>query len=111
MRVDRAYEAWLQALHLTPDSLDLSANELHGLRVYLESILFLIRCKQSAKKVSPAVWEKIESALLRSTTRLSSQGDTGDSHLLGNRGTSMSKPLSRRLRDFFTGFPNGEFTW
>lgn len=57
-------EALLNALELTPEMIDLYDNKWEILQNYLEVNHLLIQCKNLAVRVSPQVWQGIESRML-----------------------------------------------
>ncbi|MBD1998821.1 NACHT domain-containing protein [Leptolyngbya sp. FACHB-541] len=56
---------WFDALHLNPELVNLSEAEVETLTTYLNANLLLVECRQSAVRVSTAVWEAIEAQMLR----------------------------------------------
>ncbi|MBD2603113.1 NACHT domain-containing protein [Scytonema hofmannii FACHB-248] len=62
--VDRLIQTWLNAFNLTPEMVDLSAEELQALDNYLYANYLIIQCKQAAVRVSPQTWEAIEARML-----------------------------------------------
>jgi hypothetical protein len=59
-----ASEIWCDALSLNPDFLEISNQEVNALTDYLYIVELIIRCKESAVRVSPTLWEGIESRIL-----------------------------------------------
>jgi hypothetical protein len=57
-------QIWYTALHLNPEWLDLSEEEKQSLENYLYANELMIRCKEAALRVSPQVWNEIESRML-----------------------------------------------
>ncbi|MGV0024234.1 NACHT domain-containing protein [Phormidesmis priestleyi] len=55
---------WLNALRLNPALVSLSESELQSLEHYLYAHCLMVKCKQSAVRVSPKTWEAIESRML-----------------------------------------------
>jgi NACHT domain len=55
---------WLNALQLNPALVSLSDSELQSLEHYLYAHCLMVKCKQSAVRVSPKTWEAIESRML-----------------------------------------------
>ncbi|BAS58833.1 signal transduction protein with Nacht domain-containing protein [Leptolyngbya boryana NIES-2135] len=55
---------WYDALHLNPKLLKLSQEERQSLENYLYANELMIRCKEAALRVSPQVWDAIESRML-----------------------------------------------
>lgn len=51
---------WLEAFHLTPEIIDLSAEELNGLDNYFYANFLMIQCHEAAVRVSTHTWESIE---------------------------------------------------
>lgn len=64
---DRLRQTWYNALHLDPKWLDLSKEEVNALNNYLYVNELMIRCKEAAFRVSPQVWNEIESRMLTVT--------------------------------------------
>jgi hypothetical protein len=62
--VNRLRQTWYEAFHLDPEWLDLSEEEIRSLEDYLYANELMIRCKEAAVRVSPQVWEAIESRML-----------------------------------------------
>lgn len=62
--VDRIRQTWYNALYLNPKWLELSEEEVKALQNYLYTNELMIRCKEAALRVSPQVWEAIESRML-----------------------------------------------
>jgi hypothetical protein len=60
----RIRQSWYTALHLDPEWLKLSEEEKHSLNNYLYANELIIRCKEAALRVSPQVWNAIESRML-----------------------------------------------
>ena len=56
--------AWLEALELDKEAITFSESEAKALRDYLYANELLIRCKQSAVRVSRKAWEDLEARLL-----------------------------------------------
>ena len=61
---DRIRQAWYNALHINPEWLELSKEERRSLEYYLYINELMIRCKEAALRVSPQVWNAIESRML-----------------------------------------------
>ncbi|MBD1824175.1 NACHT domain-containing protein [Cyanobacteria bacterium FACHB-DQ100] len=61
---DRLRQTWCNALHLNPEWLELSEEEVESLNNYLYVNKLMIRCKEAALRVSPQVWNAIESRML-----------------------------------------------
>ena len=57
-------QTWYGALHLESEWLELSAEETNSLQNYLYANELMIRCKEAALRVSPQVWNTIESRML-----------------------------------------------
>lgn len=55
---------WLTSFHLTLEMIDLSVEERKAMDNYFYGNLMLVKCKESAVRYSPEVWEKIESRML-----------------------------------------------
>ncbi|MBD2022394.1 NACHT domain-containing protein [Leptolyngbya sp. FACHB-36] len=62
---DRLSQLWLSALKLDADLVDLTEPELQSLETYLYANWLIVRCRQSAVRVSPATWGAIEARLLK----------------------------------------------
>jgi hypothetical protein len=62
--VDHLQQSWYDALHLDRRWLDLSNEEKRSLEDYLYANELMIRCKEAAVRVSPQVWDAIESRML-----------------------------------------------
>ncbi len=58
------HQAWCDALHLDPTWLDLTKAEIQSLENYLYANLLIVQCKEAAFRVSPQVWDAIESRML-----------------------------------------------
>ncbi|MBW4539360.1 MAG: NACHT domain-containing protein [Myxacorys chilensis ATA2-1-KO14] len=61
---DRLRQTWHDAFHLDREWLNLSKEEVDSLENYLYANELMIRCKEAALRVSPQVWEGIESRIL-----------------------------------------------
>ncbi|KAM3113313.1 NACHT domain-containing protein [Phormidesmis sp. 146-33] len=61
---NRIRQTWYEALHLDPEWLDLSEEEERSLENYLYANELMVRCKEAALRVSPQVWDGIESRML-----------------------------------------------
>ena len=59
------HQTWLQAFNLEPELLNLSKEEANALKNYFYANHLILRCKQSAVRVSPKIWEEIEDKMLR----------------------------------------------
>lgn len=57
-------EFWCQALHLNPDLLTPSDDEIKALNNYFYANELMIRCKESAVRVSPQVWAEIDGRMI-----------------------------------------------
>ncbi|HEY9604107.1 MAG TPA: NACHT domain-containing protein [Allocoleopsis sp.] len=57
-------QSWLDALHLSPELVNLSTDEAEALRNYFYAHWLMVQCKQAAMSVSPKVWEAIEERML-----------------------------------------------
>ncbi|WP_346293850.1 NACHT domain-containing protein [Sphaerothrix gracilis] len=57
-------KVWENAINLKPDLLQLSEQESQALNDYFYAVELMIRCKEAAVRVSPPVWEGIESRIL-----------------------------------------------
>lgn len=62
---DRIRQLWFDALHLNPNLVKLSNEEISALNNYLYACELMVRCKESAVRVSPQVWAGIEDRMLR----------------------------------------------
>ncbi len=62
--VDRLQQIWYNALYLNPEWLKLSKEEVDAINNYLYTNELMIRCKEAALRVSPQVWNAIESRML-----------------------------------------------
>ncbi len=62
--INQIQKTWYTALHIDPDWLDLSDEEVRSLENYLYANELMIRCKEAALRVSPQVWNAIESRML-----------------------------------------------
>jgi hypothetical protein len=56
---------WYNALHLDPDFLNLTESEITALENYFYANELLIRCKESAVRVTESVWTGIEERMLK----------------------------------------------
>jgi len=61
---DRFLDTWCNALHLNPEILKLSYEEVKVLRDYLYANYLIIKCKEAAVRISAKSWEEIESRML-----------------------------------------------
>ncbi|KAM3101825.1 NACHT domain-containing protein [Phormidesmis sp. 146-12] len=61
---DRILQTWYTNLNLNPEWINLSGEEVESLNNYLYANKLLIRCKETAARVSPKTWEGIESRML-----------------------------------------------
>ncbi|WNZ46194.1 NACHT domain-containing protein [Leptolyngbya boryana CZ1] len=61
---DRIRQIWYDAFHIDSDWLNLSREEARLLENYLYTNELMIRCKEAALRVSPHVWDAIESRML-----------------------------------------------
>lgn len=61
---EKIWNLWINALNLEPEWLDLSQSEFVDLDNYLYANELMIRCKEAALRVSPQVWDEIESRML-----------------------------------------------
>lgn len=66
---DRISQLWLNALNLSSDLVCLTASELQALEHYLYINCLLVRCKQTAVRVSSKTWEAIEAQMLMATPK------------------------------------------
>lgn len=57
-------EIWCNAIDLDLDILEISSEEIQALNGYFYSIELMIRCKEAAARVSPSIWERIESKIM-----------------------------------------------
>ncbi|MBD1847113.1 NACHT domain-containing protein [Cyanobacteria bacterium FACHB-63] len=61
---DRLQQTWHNALHLDSEWLELSKEEADTIENYLYANELMVRCKEAALRVSPQVWNAIESRML-----------------------------------------------
>ncbi|MBD1854143.1 MULTISPECIES: NACHT domain-containing protein [Leptolyngbya] len=61
---DSICQIWYDALQINPEWLELSREEKQSLENYLYANELIIRCKEAALRVSPQVWDAIESRML-----------------------------------------------
>jgi NACHT domain len=61
---DQIFPIWCNALYLKTEWLDLSEAEINALSDYFYANELMVRCKESAVRVSPKVWAEIESRML-----------------------------------------------
>jgi hypothetical protein len=61
---DKISLTWHNELNIQPEWLDLSGAEIDALNRYCYAYKVMIQCKEAAVRVSPQVWEKIESRML-----------------------------------------------
>jgi hypothetical protein len=61
---DKIRSLWSSALHLDPETAQLSKEESQALDTYLSTNHFILECKAAAVRVSKDVWEKIEARML-----------------------------------------------
>jgi TIR domain/NACHT domain len=62
---DRIRQLWYTALNLNPDLLNLSEAELTALQNYFYANELIVRCKESAVRVTEGVWASIEERMLK----------------------------------------------
>ncbi len=62
--VESIYEIWFSALGIEPETASLSPEEAQSLADYLYICELMICCKEGATRVSPDVWQSIESSIL-----------------------------------------------
>ena len=58
------HDTWLSVLKITDDMLAISREEMMNYVQYLRAVDLIVDCKEAAGRVSPAVWEGIESRFL-----------------------------------------------
>ena len=58
------HDTWLSVLGITDDMLAISDEELENCYRYLRAVGLIIACKETAGRVSPKVWHKIEEKLM-----------------------------------------------
>ena len=62
--ISAIYYLWFSELKINTDTASLSSEESERLASYCYICEMIIRCKESATRVSPVVWESIESSIL-----------------------------------------------
>jgi len=62
--IESIYDLWFSALGIEPETASLSPEEAQSLADYLYICELMIRCREGATKVSPDVWQSIESSIL-----------------------------------------------
>jgi hypothetical protein len=62
--LDRFLDTWCHALHLNPEIVKLSKEEVEGLGYYLYANYLIMLCKKAAVRISAKTWEEIESRML-----------------------------------------------
>ena len=62
--IDSIHVLWFSSLGIDPDVAALTSEEVQSLTDYLYVCELMIRCKEGATRVSPDVWEEIESSIL-----------------------------------------------
>ena len=62
--VESVYGLWFSAFGIDSETVSLSSEESQSLRDYFYICELMIRCKEGATRVSPDVWERIESSIL-----------------------------------------------
>jgi hypothetical protein len=62
---DRIFHLWRDALRLNPDLIAFTEAELTTLENYLYALELIIRCKESAVRVTESVWTGIEERMLK----------------------------------------------
>lgn len=62
--VESILDTWLSVMQITNDMISISKEELDNCYLYLRAVDLIIECKETAGRVSPKVWEKIEKGLL-----------------------------------------------
>ncbi|MEO0377706.1 MAG: NTPase (NACHT family), partial [Cyanobacteria bacterium P01_A01_bin.17] len=71
--VDSICRLWLSALGIASETATLSPEESQALGNYFYICELMIRCKESATRVSPDVWESLESSILTVPTNAEQQ--------------------------------------
>ncbi|MEM6447141.1 MAG: hypothetical protein AAF704_11340, partial [Cyanobacteria bacterium P01_D01_bin.123] len=56
-------DCWLNEFHLEREQLELTSVEVEDLNKYLEINNLILKCRNSAKRLSRDVWEGIESRI------------------------------------------------
>ena len=64
---ERSLQVWCSGLGLDRELLNLSETEVEALEDYFYICELIIRCKESAVRVSREVWESIENAMVMPT--------------------------------------------
>ncbi|MEO0646362.1 MAG: hypothetical protein AAFZ17_09460 [Cyanobacteria bacterium J06650_10] len=62
--IESVYSLWFTALGIDPNTVALSTEEAQSLAEYFYICELMVRCKEGATRVSPDVWESIESSIL-----------------------------------------------
>jgi NACHT domain len=65
--LDRLRQVWCSGLEIDQELIDLSRYEIQALAYYFYIYELIIRCKESAVRVSRDVWESIENAMIMPT--------------------------------------------
>ena len=71
--IEQMYALWFSTLGLDPETAALSREESQDLADYFYICELMIRCKESATRVSPDVWESLESSILTVPTNAEQQ--------------------------------------
>jgi NACHT domain len=62
---NRIFQTWFQTFKLDPTWISLSPDESRKLERYLYANWLIVRCKQSAVRISPQTWSEIEAHMLK----------------------------------------------
>ncbi|MEO1619948.1 MAG: hypothetical protein AAFU53_02825, partial [Cyanobacteria bacterium J06632_3] len=62
--VESIYDLWFSTFHIKVELTSISSQEAQSLSNYCYICELMIRCKENATRVSPDVWESIESSIL-----------------------------------------------
>ena len=57
-------DAWISVLGITDDMLAISHEEMDNYIQYLRAVELIVKCKEAAGRVTPAIWKQIEDQLL-----------------------------------------------
>lgn len=62
--VSQLLQTWYNAFNLNPEWVTLSGAEIKALENYFYACELMVRCKEAAVRVSPKIWEEIESRMV-----------------------------------------------
>ena len=62
--VESIYDTWISVLGITNDMLEISYEDMDNYIQYLRAVELIVACKETAGRVSPDVWQRIEDRFL-----------------------------------------------